>query len=137
MKKTHIIGLIVIAICIGVIVSTSGDTSAYVTFKDAAEMAADGNKNKVHVVGKVKKDGNGQLTDFYYKPEMDPNYFAFKLIDQNNQEQEVVYLNPKPQDFERAEQIVVIGSTQDKIFKADKILMKCPSKYEEKELKAN
>jgi cytochrome c-type biogenesis protein CcmE len=49
----------------------------------------------------------------------------------------VVYRNPKPADFERSEQIVIIGNVQKDIFVADKILMKCPSKYTEKEIKVN
>ena len=41
----------------------------------------------------------------------------------------------KPQDFEKAEQIVIVGHTKNNVFVADKILMKCPSKYEDKEVK--
>jgi cytochrome c-type biogenesis protein CcmE len=41
-----------------------------------------------------------------------------------------------PPDFSRAEQVVVIGAYKDQdLFVADKILMKCPSKYQETELK--
>jgi cytochrome c-type biogenesis protein CcmE len=72
-----------------------------------------------------------------YQPEVDPNMFKFVLIDNNKEEQTVIYHNPKPQDFDRSEQIVIIGNVQKDIFVADKILMKCPSKYEDKELKAN
>jgi cytochrome c-type biogenesis protein CcmE len=32
---------------------------------------------------------------------------------------------------------VIIGSIQDKRFVADKILMKCPSKYQENEIKVD
>ena len=35
----------------------------------------------------------------------------------------------KPQDFERSEQIVLIGKVQGDEFHASDILMKCPSKY--------
>jgi cytochrome c-type biogenesis protein CcmE len=72
-----------------------------------------------------------------YQPQIDPNYFSFVLVDENNEEKQVVYSSPKPQDFERSEQIVIIGSMQDKHFVADKILMKCPSKYQENEIKVN
>ena len=59
------------------------------------------------------------------------------LLYNNHQEKTVIYTSPKPQDFERSEQIVIIGNIQNDIFRADKILMKCPSKYEDKELKEN
>ncbi|MFN3403408.1 MAG: cytochrome c maturation protein CcmE [Cytophagaceae bacterium] len=137
MKKSHILAIVIIAIMIGIIVSTAGDSSSYVCFKEAIEMSAEGNSDKVHVVGKVKRDSKGNLSGLYYRPEIDPNYFSFILVDNNMQEQTVVYNNPKPQDFERSEQIVIIGSMKNEIFQADKILMKCPSKYEETELKAS
>ena len=45
--------------------------------------------------------------------------------------QEVVFLNTMPADFLRSEQVVVVGSFHNETFLADKILMKCPSKYQE------
>jgi cytochrome c-type biogenesis protein CcmE len=35
----------------------------------------------------------------------------------------------KPQDFERSEKLVLIGKMENDTFYASKILMKCPSKY--------
>jgi cytochrome c-type biogenesis protein CcmE len=40
-------------------------------------------------------------------------------------------MNPKPANFEEAEKLVIEGSTQGDVFVADKILTKCPSKYNE------
>ena len=137
MKKAHILGIVIIAVAIAVIVSTAGDASSYVTFKEAAELAEDGEATKVHVVGKLKKDNIRKIVGMEYQPQIDPNYFSFVLVDENNEERQVVYSSPKPQDFERSEQIVIIGSMQDKHFVADKILMKCPSKYQENEIKVN
>lgn len=135
MKKAHIFGIVIIAVAIGVIVSTAGDASSYVSFKEAAKMQTDGKSTKVHVVGKLKKDNIGKIVGMQYQPQIDPNYFSFVLIDQNNEERQVIYSSPKPQDFERSEQIVIIGSMQKDQFVADKILMKCPSKYQENEIK--
>lgn len=137
MKKVHIIGIVIIAVAIAVIMSTAGDASSYVTFKEAANLAADGKDKKVHVVGTLKKDNAGQIIGMQYQPQIDPNYFSFLLIDQNNEERQVIYSSPKPQDFERSEQIVIIGSMQKDQFVADKILMKCPSKYQENEIKVD
>lgn len=137
MKKSHIFLIVIIAVAIGVIMSTAGDASAYVSFKEAADMGAEGRTAKVHVVGKLKKDPAGQIVGMHYQPQLDPNYFAFVLVDQNNEERKVIYSSPKPQDFETAEQVVVIGSMGQEGFVADKILMKCPSKYQENEIKVS
>ncbi|MDO6389289.1 cytochrome c maturation protein CcmE [Pontibacter sp. BT731] len=137
MKKSHIIGIIVIAMAIGIIMTTAGDASTYVSFGDAIEMAEDGKTTKVHVVGRLKKDDQGHIVGMQYEPMKDPNYFAFTLVDTNRFEQRVVYFNPKPQDFERSEQVVITGNMQNDVFVADKILLKCPSKYTENEIQTN
>ncbi|PVY44037.1 cytochrome c maturation protein CcmE domain-containing protein [Pontibacter virosus] len=137
MKKSHIIGIIVIAMAIGIIMTTAGDASTYVSFGDAIELAKDGNSTKVHVVGRLKKDNQGHIVGMQYEPMKDPNYFAFTLVDTNRFEQRVVYFNPKPQDFERSEQVVITGNMQNDVFVADKILLKCPSKYTENEMQTN
>ena len=136
MKKTHIIGIIIIALAIGIIMTTAGDASTYVSFSEAIELAEDGNAKKVHVVGRLKKDKAGHIVGMQYDPLKDPNYFSFILSDTNKLEQRVVYFNPKPQDFERSEQVVITGNMKNDVFVADKILLKCPSKYTENEIKA-
>ncbi|PRY10608.1 cytochrome c-type biogenesis protein CcmE [Pontibacter ummariensis] len=137
MKKTHIIGIIIIALSIGIIMSSVGDASTYVSFDEAIERAEDGNTTKVHVVGRLKKDAKGHIVGMNYDPLVDPNYFTFTLVDTNRVEQQVVYFNPKPQDFDRSEQVVITGNMQNNVFVADKILLKCPSKYVEKEIQQN
>ncbi len=134
MKISHIIGIIVIAIAIGVIASTAGDASVYTTFSKAQQMAQEGDDKAVHVVGKVQKNAQGQITDMLYNPAIDPNHFEFTLVDNENRAQKVVFSSPKPQDFERSEQIVIIGSMQGDHFKCNKILLKCPSKYQDGKL---
>src|SRR4051812_5178909 len=103
MKKTHIIGIVIIALAIGIIMATAGDASVYVSFKEARELAAEGNNKKVHVVGRLPKDANKNIIGMQYDPVKDPNYFTFMLVDTNKIEQQVVYYNPMPQDFERSE----------------------------------
>jgi cytochrome c-type biogenesis protein CcmE len=137
MKKSHIIGILVIAVAIVIIMSSVGDASTYVSFGEAIERAQDGDMTKVHVVGRLKKDAQGHIIGMQYDPLVDPNYFTFMLIDTNRVEQQVVYYNPKPQDFERSEQVVITGNIQSNVFVADKILLKCPSKYVEKEVQQN
>tara|TARA_Y100001972_G_C7655715_1_gene330224 strand:+ start:1291 stop:1695 length:405 start_codon:yes stop_codon:yes gene_type:complete len=129
MKKTHIIGLVVIAVALMIIISTAGDASTYVSFNEAQEMAEKGNNNKIHVVGKLKKDHDGNVVNVETSP--DNRSFRFALIDENNNEQMVYHPNPMPTDFLRSEQVVVVGAYNDDRFVADKILLKCPSKYQE------
>ncbi|NEM96588.1 cytochrome c maturation protein CcmE domain-containing protein [Pontibacter burrus] len=137
MKKSHIIGIVIIAAAIMIIMSTAGDASTYVDFGEAKELAQEGSNAKVHVVGRLKKDAQGHIVGMKYDPLIDPNYFSFMLVDTNRVEQQVVYFNPKPQDFERSEQVVITGNMQNDVFIADKILLKCPSKYVETEVKPN
>lgn len=134
MKISHIIGIIVIALAIGIIVSTAGDASVYLNFTQANDLAKDGDAKQVHVVGKVQKDAQGRITDMLYNPAIDPNHFEFTLVDNADRAEKVVYNSPKPQDFDRSEQIVVIGAMQGDHFQCQKILLKCPSKYQDGKL---
>ncbi len=119
MKKSSIIGMIIIAIAIGVILSTYADSSTYGSFADAQET-----QKELHVVGKLDK-----TKEMVYNPELDANYFSFYLTDNKGKECKVIFTGSKPQDFERSEQIVLTGQMQEGNFHASKILMKCPSKY--------
>ena len=130
MKLSHILGIVVIALAIGIIVATAGDASSYVTFRQATELARDGDDKMIHVVGKVQKDAQGRMTDIIYNPAIDPNHFEFTLVDTDQRAQKVIYNSPKPQDFGSAEQVVVIGAMQSDHFQCSKILLKCPSKYQ-------
>ncbi|RTQ45004.1 cytochrome c maturation protein CcmE [Hymenobacter gummosus] len=135
MKKTHLLALVVIAIAISVVMATASDASVYVSFGEAKELAADGDLRKVHVVGRLPHDAQKNIVGMQYNPTVDPNYFTFMLVDTNKVQQQVVYFNPKPQDFEKSEQVVITGNMRNNVFVADKILLKCPSKYVEKDVK--
>lgn len=132
MKTSYILGIIVIAIAIGVIISTASDASTYVNFTEAKQIASEAGNKKVHVVGKLVKDSSGNITGISQSE--DKLAFSFLLSDQQNSQYRVYYDEPMPTDFLRSEQVVVIGSFQKDNFVADKILLKCPSKYQEKSL---
>lgn len=134
MKKTHIIAILVIASAIAIIISTAGDASTYVSFEQAYQMASAGNKTNIHVVGSLKKDSQGNITGM--EPGPDRLSFSFVLIDEAGREQTVYYNEPMPPDFARSEKIVVIGGFEGERFVASKILLKCPSKYQETKLNA-
>jgi len=130
MKKGHVIGLGVIAIAIVIIMSSIGEASSYENFATALEMKQRGEDKAIHVVGKLKKDTSGEVQGIEVRE--NKTSFTFLLVDTEGTEQKVFYNQPVPADFQRSEQVVVIGSYRDKeIFVADKILMKCPSKYQE------
>ncbi len=120
MKKTHILGIILIAIAIGAIFTTLNNTSTYANFLEAAKEP----DSEFHVVGKLDKDSSS-----VYDPKVNANLFSFYMIDNNGTERKVVLHKNKPQDFERSEQLVIIGKMKEKEFHASDILMKCPSKY--------
>jgi cytochrome c-type biogenesis protein CcmE len=135
MKKAHLLAIAIIAVAIGIIMSTTADASVYVSFGEARQRAAEGNQTKVHIVGRLPRDGQKNPMGLEYDPLQDPNHFAFTLIDTNRVAQRVVYYNPKPQDFDKSEQVVITGAMKNDVFVADQILLKCPSKYVEKDLK--
>jgi len=132
MKKTHIFGIIIIAVAVMIIVATAGDASTYVTFGEAKTLAEKGNDQKIHVVGTLKKDAQGNIVGI--ERGSDKVSFSFVLIDENQREQKVYYNEPMPADFTKSEQVVIIGGYQEDLFVADKILLKCPSKYQENEV---
>jgi cytochrome c-type biogenesis protein CcmE len=134
MKKSHIIAIVVIAACIGIIIATAGDASTYVSFDQAYQMASTGNKTQIHVVGDLKKDAQGNIIGL--EKSQDNLSFSFLLLDESGKEQKVYYNEPMPPDFARSEKVVVIGGYQNNTFLANKILLKCPSKYQEEKINA-
>ncbi|QNL48418.1 cytochrome c maturation protein CcmE [Olivibacter sp. SDN3] len=124
MKKGSILGIIIIAVAIAMIVSIYTDSSTYASFNDAQKT-----ESEIHVVGELNK-----AKELHYKPIENANYFAFYMIDNDGTECRVVFNGSKPQDFERSEQIVLTGKMVGEEFHASKILMKCPSKYNQDEV---
>ena len=120
MKKIHIVGIVIIAVAIGAIFTTLNNTSTYASFTEAANEP----DSEFHVVGKLNKE-----KETVYDPKVDANLFTFYMIDNKGTESKVILHKNKPQDFERSEQIVLIGKMQGQEFQASDILMKCPSKY--------
>ncbi|TCC98737.1 cytochrome c maturation protein CcmE domain-containing protein [Pedobacter hiemivivus] len=119
MRKSAIIGLITIALCVGFLVSLNADTNTYSTFSEAAK-----DPKEFHVMGYWEKEKG-----MHYDALKDANRFEFFMKDEKGKVNKVVYAGTKPQDFERSEKLVLIGKMNDDTFYASKILMKCPSKY--------
>ena len=103
MQKLHIVGIVLIAVAMMSMFSLLGNSSTYSNFREARE-----NNEEVHVAGTLVKS-----KPIEYNPEVDPNSFSFYMKDQNGEEVYVKMNKIKPNDFERSEQVVVIGQMQE------------------------
>jgi cytochrome c-type biogenesis protein CcmE len=121
-----VIGGVVVAVVIGVLIATSfsGSTSDYLT------------------VAEVKALGPDQARDSRVAGEIVPNsvnwstrelHLTFEVQDDTGQ-LAISYHGPQPDMLVDAVEAVVIGKYDPaaQVFEAEELLMKCPSKYEEK-----
>jgi len=118
MKKSTLFGVLLLVGFTSMLFFSFGDqVQGYMDFSEAEATG-----NQAHVVGTWVKERN-----FAY--ERDRNTFSFYMADQSGDIRLVEYLNPKPANFEDADQIVVEGAFDGELFRAESILVKCPSKY--------
>ncbi|NOT34139.1 MAG: cytochrome c maturation protein CcmE [Candidatus Eisenbacteria bacterium] len=73
---------------------------------------------------------NGVLADKAYVLKPDEQYLSFRLSDDKGEVLPVEYRGTVPGNFDQATSIVAIGRYDGKVFKADQLLVKCPSKYQ-------
>lgn len=110
------VGLALLATAGGIV-----GASVYTTFTDAKTTGED-----VHVVGSwVMREKS------HYDANLD--IFQFYMQDTTQQIALVKFHDPKPVNFETAERVVVQGKYEGDFFTADRIFMKCPSKYNDGE----
>jgi cytochrome c-type biogenesis protein CcmE len=120
MKKRHCIILVFIALfAIYALTEFSHSLNPYVSFAEAKTT-----KSTVQVKGTLLKDVSS-IT--YEKQEL-----RFLLRDEEGQQVQISYHGAKPDNFEHADSAVVIGKYDGEQFVAEKLLVKCPSKYEKK-----
>jgi cytochrome c-type biogenesis protein CcmE len=125
MKKTSIILLVVIAICVSGMVMLVGDFSTYETFETAQSKSG----KEIKVIGALDS-----TKAVIYDPLEDANFFSFHMIDKAGDVRKVVFNGTKPTDFEKSTELVLTGKMQDDTFVCSQILMKCPSKYKDEQL---
>ncbi len=125
MKSSHILILIGLALFIVMLgVNLSKNVSTYTDFATAKESG-----KQVHISGEwVRRD------DTNYDPSRD--LFTFYLRDTLRNEELVHFFDPMPMNFDQAEKVVVVGGYQERGFVAERIVTKCPSKYEETDITA-
>jgi cytochrome c-type biogenesis protein CcmE len=123
MKTIHIIIILILVIAIAVVITTISDSSTYSDFSEAAKSPG----RELHIIGKLDR-----TKPLDYDARKDANRFSFYIIDAKGMVKQVIYNNAKPQDFEKSEKVVVVGSMQGDVFMAKSLLLKCPSKYNDK-----
>jgi cytochrome c-type biogenesis protein CcmE len=117
MKPKLILGIVAIVGFTSLLMYNFGESiSTYTTFEDAANMSS------AHIPGTWVKEKGAEFS-------LETKKFTFYMKDEEGGSRKVVYSKPKPNNFEHADQLVVIGELRGDIFYADEMLMKCPSKY--------
>ena len=118
MKPKTIIGVVMLAAFTFLVMRSFGEqVGGYMDFAEAESAGV-----QAHVVGTWVED-----RAFTY--DRDANLFSFYMQDESGTVRRVQYPNPKPANFEDADQLVVEGTAQGEVFVAEHILVKCPSKY--------
>lgn len=96
----------------------SQSISSYADFEEAATMSGD----RIHVIGTWDNTRPARFST-------DTMTFSFFMTDESGNTRRVTYPRPKPNNFEQADQIVVIGEMRGDTFVSRDMLVKCPSKY--------
>ncbi len=123
MKKIHIILLVLIAGAIAVLISFLQTTTTYDTVQTAMEKPG----KFVHLMARWDK-----AQPMEYDALKNPNYLSFTAVDTLGKSVKVVYHNPKPENFEISERLVLKGKyTAGGYFDCSSIQTKCPSKYKD------
>ncbi|MGC4034658.1 MAG: cytochrome c maturation protein CcmE [Chitinophagaceae bacterium] len=121
MKKIQIVFLVLIAAAIAVLISFLKGSPTY----DTVALAKSKPGASVSIIGKLDRS---QPIQYDFK---NPNFLSFTVVDSLGGSVKVVYHNPKPDNLEHSERLVLKGSIKDDYFDCKEILMKCPSKYKE------
>jgi cytochrome c-type biogenesis protein CcmE len=122
MKKIHIVLLVFIAGAIAVLISFLQTATTY----DTVQTAMDKPGKFVHLMARWDRS-----QPMEYDAVKDPNYLSFTAVDTLGKSIKVVYHNPKPENFEISEKLVLQGKYEDGHFNCKTIQTKCPSKYKD------
>jgi cytochrome c-type biogenesis protein CcmE len=122
MKKIHIVLLVFIAAAIAILISFLQTATTY----DTVDTAISKPGKFVHLMARWDK-----TQPLVYDAVKDPNFLSFTAVDTMGKSVKVVYHNPKPENFEISERLVLKGKYQDGLFDCQSIQTKCPSKYKD------
>lgn len=122
-----VIGGVVVAVVIGllIVVSFSGSTSDYLTIAEVKALGPEQTRSS-RVVGEIVPDSVEWNTRELH--------LTFEIEDGTGM-LPISYHGPQPDMLVDAVEAEVVGKYDptDEVFEAEELLMKCPSKYEEKE----
>lgn len=124
MNKGAIVSIIVAltAFC-GMVFAFLNSASPYVTVAEAQVAQGD----DLHVAGDLLKES--LETDLTHRQ------VKFKIKDEKGDILDVVYNGSPPANMGNATKVVAIGGMKEGKFVSDRMLIKCPSRYEEKSQK--
>jgi len=118
MKLRHSIGLLIIIAFVAysfTVFQTS--LTPYVSFAQAKSSTGAVQVRGVLATEKITVTENGKTV-------------TFLLRDEAGEEVPVIYQGAKPEGLDQATSIVAVGKYQNDQFVAEKLLIKCPSKYQ-------
>ncbi len=122
-----LIGGAVVVVVIGVLIATSfsGSTSDYLTVAEVRALGPEQTRN-ARVAGEIVPDSVQWNTREVH--------LTFEIADETGQ-LAISYYGPQPDMLVDAVEAVAIGKYDpaNQVFEAEELLMKCPSKYEEKQ----
>ena len=118
MKRHHLISAaIIIAFLAFSGMAFRDSLTPYVNFSKAKTLSGNVQVRGVLVSPQISVSGNNKIMEF-------------ALQDETGQVADIVYSGIKPDGLEQATSIVVIGKYQRGQFVAERLLIKCPSKYQ-------
>lgn len=118
MKLRHIIGLLVIVAFIAYsLMAFQTSLTPYVSFAQAKTSTGAVQVRGALATDKITVAENGKTVKFL-------------LRDEAGEEVPVIYQGAKPEGIDQATSIVAVGKYQNGQFMAEKLLIKCPSKYQ-------
>ena len=123
MKRAYWAGAVILLgfLALGLTTFTKSMTP-YVSFDEAVKA-----KRTVQVMGALEKGTSRYDTS--------TKTLHFHLVEEKSKQKlAVAYTDVKPANFEDAVSIVAIGAYQGDTFHAEKLLVKCPSKYQGEEV---
>jgi cytochrome c-type biogenesis protein CcmE len=121
MKKGYIVALLVISCAMGFTVwAFTSSIAPYVTISVAKQ-----SNSPVQLRGRILREA-GKMPAY----DMKQNALVFWIEDANKERVQVVYRGQKPEAFDSAPETAAHGILRNGVFYSDKLIVKCPSKYE-------
>lgn len=119
MKRGTVVSIAIAVLAVlGMGFAFMANASPYVSVAEAKGRGTE----QVHVAGDILKET--MRTDLVRRE------VRFDIRDEKGDVMNVVYAGPPPANLGSATKVVAIGSMKDGAFHSDKMLVKCPSKYE-------